>query len=263
MDDRGVGSCVVLGLAPLSFSSLVSPSVKLSVAGHGGAGKGGSRLLIPGNLVVMAKVGASSSRILLLLIDERIWEYYSRNPLRPFGAILSLFLLFVVPPWRGCIAFEMEETFMEGDGSSQRSHLGTGRILLFYSILLLYRMSRESTIFPICSVGKVIGFWKPEELGRECWCKVLGGVGGLALVLLEEDASSSKRVWMSVRYGVSKGLDMAYWGFLGVGTTFDIFQNIHILYLQYGVLTSSGYSVLIFFPLWSLVSAGTDTPYLS
>ncbi|GJU12187.1 hypothetical protein Tco_1134583 [Tanacetum coccineum] len=50
--------------------------------------------------------------------------------------------------------------------------------------------------------------------------------------------------------------------FLGVGTTFDIFQNIHILYLQYGVLTSSGYGVLIFFPLWSLVSAGTDTPYL-
>ncbi|GKD88723.1 hypothetical protein Tco_1364230, partial [Tanacetum coccineum] len=50
--------------------------------------------------------------------------------------------------------------------------------------------------------------------------------------------------------------------FLGVWTTFDIFQNIHILYLQYGVLTSSGYGVLIFFPLWSLVSAGTDTPYL-
>ncbi|GJY91267.1 hypothetical protein Tco_0506463, partial [Tanacetum coccineum] len=50
--------------------------------------------------------------------------------------------------------------------------------------------------------------------------------------------------------------------FLGVGTTFDIFQNIHILYFQYGVLTSSGYGVLIFFPLWYLVSAGTDTRYL-
>ncbi|GJV81218.1 hypothetical protein Tco_1517088 [Tanacetum coccineum] len=66
-------------------------------------------------------------------------------------------------------------------------------------------------------------------------------------------------VWKSVRYGVSKGLDTAYWGFLGVGTKFDIFQNIHILYLQYGVLSSSGYGVLIFIPLWSLVSAGTDT----
>ncbi|GJW42663.1 hypothetical protein Tco_0071462 [Tanacetum coccineum] len=59
-----------------------------------------------------------------------------------------------------------------------------------------------------------------------------------------------------------QGLDTAYWGFLGVGTKFDIFQNIHILYLQYGVLTSSGCGVLSFIPLWSLVSAGTDTPYL-
>ncbi|GJX77129.1 hypothetical protein Tco_0323940 [Tanacetum coccineum] len=66
----------------------------------------------------------------------------------------------------------------------------------------------------------------------------------------------------SVRYGVSNVLDTAYWGFLRVGTTFDIFQNIHILYLQYGVLVFSGYGVLIMFPSWSLVSAGTDTPYL-
>ncbi|GJU12091.1 hypothetical protein Tco_1134487 [Tanacetum coccineum] len=51
-------------------------------------------------------------------------------------------------------------------------------------------------------------------------------------------------------------------GFLGVGTTFDIFQNIHILYLQYGVLVFSGYGVLILFPSWSLVSTGTDTTYL-
>ncbi|GKG46614.1 hypothetical protein Tco_0501460, partial [Tanacetum coccineum] len=50
--------------------------------------------------------------------------------------------------------------------------------------------------------------------------------------------------------------------FLGVGTTLDIFQNIHILYLQYDVLTSSEYGVLSFIPLWSLVSAGTDTLYL-
>ncbi|GKC72230.1 hypothetical protein Tco_1118113, partial [Tanacetum coccineum] len=57
---------------------------------------------------------------------------------------------------------------------------------------------------------------------------------------------------MSIRYGVSKKLDTAYWGFLRVGTTFDIFQNIHLLYIEYGVLTSSGYGILIFFPLWSL-----------
>ncbi|GJZ61835.1 hypothetical protein Tco_0617972, partial [Tanacetum coccineum] len=51
-------------------------------------------------------------------------------------------------------------------------------------------------------------------------------------------------------------------GFLRIGTTFDIFQNIHILYLPYGVLVFTGYGVLNVFPLWSLVSAGTDTPYL-
>ncbi|GKA65080.1 hypothetical protein Tco_0764787 [Tanacetum coccineum] len=51
-------------------------------------------------------------------------------------------------------------------------------------------------------------------------------------------------------------------GFLRVGTTFDIFQNIHLLYLQYGVLVFSGYGVLIMWSSWSLVSAGTDTPYL-
>ncbi|GJV24272.1 hypothetical protein Tco_1376967 [Tanacetum coccineum] len=59
-----------------------------------------------------------------------------------------------------------------------------------------------------------------------------------------------------------QGLDTAYWGFLGVGTMLDIFQNIHILFLEYGVLSLSGYGVLSFNPMWSLVSTGTDTPYL-
>ncbi|GJZ33372.1 hypothetical protein Tco_0578808, partial [Tanacetum coccineum] len=58
-------------------------------------------------------------------------------------------------------------------------------------------------------------------------------------------------------------LDTAYWGFLGVGTMLDIFQNIILIpYLEYDVLILSRYDVLIFIPLWSLVSAGTDTPYL-
>ncbi|GJS56003.1 hypothetical protein Tco_0629365 [Tanacetum coccineum] len=58
-----------------------------------------------------------------------------------------------------------------------------------------------------------------------------------------------------------QGIGYDVLGFLGVGITFDIFQNIHILCLQYGVLVFSGYSVLNLSPLWSLVSAGTDTPY--
>ncbi|GJS38658.1 hypothetical protein Tco_0563701 [Tanacetum coccineum] len=67
------------------------------------------------------------------------------------------------------------------------------------------------------------------------------------------EVGSIRRI-QGVGYGVLE--------FLGVGTTFDIFQNIHILYLEYGVLVFSGYGVLSLFPLWSLVSAGTDTPYL-
>ncbi|GKB18192.1 hypothetical protein Tco_0852115 [Tanacetum coccineum] len=75
--------------------------------------------------------------------------------------------------------------------------------------------------------------------------------------------ANTRRVWKSVRYGVSKGLDTTYWGFLGVGITLDIFQNIiFIPYFQYGVLVFCGYGVLMLFPLWSLVSTGTDTPYL-
>ncbi|GKB85708.1 hypothetical protein Tco_0957980 [Tanacetum coccineum] len=59
-------------------------------------------------------------------------------------------------------------------------------------------------------------------------------------------------VWKSVRYDVSNGLDTAYWGFLGVGITLDIFQNLHILCLQYGVLGVFRYGVLSLFPSWSL-----------
>ncbi|GJZ10069.1 hypothetical protein Tco_0544828 [Tanacetum coccineum] len=58
-------------------------------------------------------------------------------------------------------------------------------------------------------------------------------------------------------------MDMAYCRFLGVGTMFDIFQNIILVpYLEYGVLIFSGYGVLVFILCGRLVSAGTDTPYL-
>ncbi|GKD94917.1 hypothetical protein Tco_1374754 [Tanacetum coccineum] len=125
-----------------------------AVAGRGGAGKGGSRVLIP-DLAVMAKVGALGFGVSLLLIIERV---VTCHPI---------------------------------------DHLGIGHILQFESTLLLRslraEMSRESTILLVCSVGMVIGFWKPEDVGRECSCKVLGRVDGLGSVLLDEDASSSKR----------------------------------------------------------------------
>ncbi|GJY69153.1 hypothetical protein Tco_0472135 [Tanacetum coccineum] len=66
-----VGSCVMLSSAPSAPSFLVSPSVKLPVASREEAGKGWSCVLIP-DLVVMAKVDASGSKVLLLLIAERI-----------------------------------------------------------------------------------------------------------------------------------------------------------------------------------------------
>ncbi|GKA46430.1 hypothetical protein Tco_0739313 [Tanacetum coccineum] len=56
------------------------------------------------------------------------------------------------------------------------------------------------------------------------------------------------------RYGVSKVLDTAYWEFLGVGTTFDIFQNIlfpYSLNTAYCLLLDMAYWIL--FPSWSLI----------
>ncbi|GJS97781.1 hypothetical protein Tco_1004046 [Tanacetum coccineum] len=71
------------------------------------------------------------------------------------------------------------------------------------------------------------------------------------------------QVWKSVEYGVSNELDTLYWGFLRVGTTFDIFHNIILIpYLEYGVLSplDTAYWSLVFCGL--LVSACKDTPYL-
>ncbi|GJW74625.1 putative reverse transcriptase domain-containing protein [Tanacetum coccineum] len=53
-----------------------------------------------------------------------------------------------------------------------------------------------------------------------------------------------------------QGIGYGVLEFLEVGTMLDIFQNIiFIPYFQYGVLVFSGYRVLSFFPLWSLVQA--------
>ncbi|GKA74720.1 hypothetical protein Tco_0781022 [Tanacetum coccineum] len=57
----------------------------------------------------------------------------------------------------------------------------------------ILKMSCESTILHDRSVRRMIGFWKPKELGRECSHEVLRGVSGSVSVLLEKDASSSKR----------------------------------------------------------------------
>ncbi|GJU36715.1 ribonuclease H-like domain-containing protein [Tanacetum coccineum] len=48
-------------------------------------------------------------------------------------------------------------------------------------------------------------------------------------------------------------MDTAYRGFPGVGITFDIFQNILLLYIEYGVWMSPRYGVLDFVSSWFLV----------
>nr|GEU42848.1 hypothetical protein [Tanacetum cinerariifolium] len=61
---------------------------------------------------------------------------------------------------------------------------------------------------------------------------------------MEFRGSSIYRVWKLIDTPYQAMWDTAYWGFLGVMTTFDIFQNILLLYCEYGVLMSPGYGVL-------------------
>ncbi|GJW77140.1 hypothetical protein Tco_0138822 [Tanacetum coccineum] len=72
MDGRGASSCVMFGSAPSCPSFSVSLLVKFSVAGRGGAGKGGSCVLIS-DLVVMAKI--------ILVLDI----FFNSNPPFFFG----------------------------------------------------------------------------------------------------------------------------------------------------------------------------------
>ncbi|GJX58213.1 hypothetical protein Tco_0289603 [Tanacetum coccineum] len=193
MDGRGVGSCEMLGSASSGPSFLVSSSVKLSVAGRGGDGKGGSCVLVP-DLVVMAKVDASGLGVSLLLIAERNWEYCSSNPILCSSSL--------------CLNWRIKSLRAELCPTGKKK----------WKTLNL-DMLRESTILPVCSVGMVIGFWKLEDVGRECSCKVLEGVGGLGLVLLDEYASSSKRflpiLWLFEDLGI---LDLASGGSVDLGS---------------------------------------------
>ncbi|GJX09628.1 hypothetical protein Tco_0199487 [Tanacetum coccineum] len=101
-----------------------------------------------------------------------------------------------------------------------------------------------------------------KDVLREDYCAATSSISGNSLatisgLILEGSSVSSEGLEVGLIRRI-QGIGYGVLEFLGVGTTFDIFQNIHILYLQYGVSTSSGYGVLIFFPLWSLVSCGND-----
>ncbi|GJR10741.1 hypothetical protein Tco_0793393 [Tanacetum coccineum] len=164
MDGRGTGSslCVVLGSAPSGPSFLAAPLV-LAGVGYKGVRKGRSRVLTP-DLVVMAKIGASGyhrSGKTSEKKDHHICLPQTSIPARPgwSARIHQPHGIFRSSHKLGCIASEMEETFMGGDRSSHRSSW----------------------------------YWTYSSIQFQPSSLVLGGVGGLAPVLLEEDASSSKR----------------------------------------------------------------------
>ncbi|GJS12905.1 hypothetical protein Tco_0407377 [Tanacetum coccineum] len=121
-----------------------------------GVGKGGSRVLTP-DLVVMAKVGASGLGVSLLLIAERIWENCSCISLRFWKWIQALLM----------------------DSSSP--------------CLNRRIKSLRDEVRPAGKKEK----WKKRSLNVSLVappaCMMSRGVGGLVPVLLEEDASSSKR----------------------------------------------------------------------
>ncbi|GJR08253.1 hypothetical protein Tco_0790905 [Tanacetum coccineum] len=183
----------------------------------------GSRVLTP-DLVVITKVGASGLGGSLYLIVEKIWkncpsfpsfhlyffmaghhrsdrtsERKGRHRYLPQISIPAQLGYLVLETDRGTLdglagpLSESEDHISKGQRASrQKEIIKESRYELIPCHNLGGGMSRESMILPIRSIGRMIRFWKPEELGRECCRKVLRGVGGLVLVLLEEDASSSK-----------------------------------------------------------------------
>ncbi|GKC97236.1 hypothetical protein Tco_1167511 [Tanacetum coccineum] len=79
--------------------------------------------------------------------------------------------------------------------------------------------------------------WAVSNITSTAECTSEKGVFNIRLKE-PETVGIKAMVWKSVQYGVSKGLDTVYWGFLGVRTTLDIFQNIILIpYLEYGVLS--------------------------
>nr|GEZ20891.1 putative reverse transcriptase domain-containing protein [Tanacetum cinerariifolium] len=56
------------------------------------------------------------------------------------------------------------------------------------------QISRESTMFHVCSARRMVGFWKPAVLEEECSYRLLEGDDGLGLELAEDEASLSHPV---------------------------------------------------------------------
>ncbi|GKC97752.1 putative RNA-directed DNA polymerase, partial [Tanacetum coccineum] len=113
----------------------------------------------------------------------------------------------------------------------------------------------------------VVGFCKPCVLGKQKkvfntfkkWKAAVENETNLWVKCLKSDnggeyRSSIYSVWNRVDTSYPSMWDTAYWGFLGVRTTLDIFKNILLLYCEYGVLSplDTAYWSLSFCGLWQV-----------
>ncbi|GKA76944.1 hypothetical protein Tco_0783405 [Tanacetum coccineum] len=217
MDGRGAGSCIVLGFAPSCPSFSVSPSVRSSYVNRGRAGEGGSWVLTL-DLVVIAK-SIRGHLLLFLYVCCSPMVGYRRFDRTLEGKDHHRCLLRISKPARlgwstyihqprgilrsshrlGRIAYEMEETLMGGDMSSHGSSwYWTYSSIRFHPLFFGERAKAELSElveFPMVVLGYVI----VKDLYQKPFLDdVLGGVGGLAPVLLEVDASSSKRFLLAI-----------------------------------------------------------------
>ncbi|GJW24001.1 hypothetical protein Tco_0037812 [Tanacetum coccineum] len=214
MDGRGAGFCIMLGSVPLGPSFLGSPSVKLSVAGCGGVGKGGSCVLIP-DLVVMVKVGASdffSSMKLASSSSNLLLTSIRGHPL-PFPYVsYSLMVRYRRSdrPLEGKDHYRclLQTSIPARTGFSNHIHQPHGILrsnrksdVFFYSIPSFFFGKRvEAELGELIELPAVNSrYVVVKDLNQKIFlikslrAKMSRGVGSLAPVLLEEDASSSKR----------------------------------------------------------------------
>ncbi|GJZ87763.1 hypothetical protein Tco_0659373 [Tanacetum coccineum] len=134
------------------------------------------------------------------------------------------------------ISYKMME-LLDGHNEVQPSSSSYSNVIVSYSC------ARVKSVTSLCSGTETKeGLCKELQFSLADNSKLNVVKGGFQPERLTQvlEVGSIRRI-QGIGYGVLE--------FLRVGTLFDIFQNIHILYLQYSVLTSSGYGVLIFIPL--------------
>ncbi|GJR55884.1 hypothetical protein Tco_1406405 [Tanacetum coccineum] len=134
---------------------------------------------------------------------------------------------------------------IQGVGYGVLEFLGVGTTFdIFQNILFPYSLNTAYYLSWIWRIG-LVSFM----VFGECWhIYAISSLMDMAYWLSEQRylmSSKSDGLAKSVSIRRIQGLEYGVLGFIGVENTFDIFQNIHILYLQYDVLVFTGYGVLI------------------